>query len=305
MKLSVRVALVSLAIAVACHAPQAAQVFRTAVDGVTVDVLVTRDGKPVAGLAKDQFAIDDNGVPQRVDAIELKDMPVSVLFALDTSASVEGDKLRRLTSAAAAAAAVLGPRDSAAVLAFSQRPRLVMPPGNPASAPAFLSSLSAGGATALYDAMYAAVTMRTVGPGRTLILAFSDGLDSTSWLDPRDVVAAAQRSDLVLHAVTLQQNVRTANDLTRINDDRLLFREEPHLMAARFLSELTEAAGGTLVYADSSNFHDTFAQLINEFRSRYVLTYVPEGVGGSGWHTVNVKVKGSGLRVQSRKGYLR
>jgi VWFA-related protein len=259
----------------------------------------------VAGLTKDHFAIDDNGVAQRLDVIELKDTPVSVLFALDTSASVEGDKLARLTAAAAAAVASLGPQDRAAVLTFSQRPRLVMPFSQPGSTLAALSSFSGAGGTALYDAMFSAIRLPSTIAGRTLIIAFSDGYDSASWLDPRDVVATARRSDLVLHAVTLQPDVRTADDLLRINAGRLLFQEEPHLMAANFLTELTDATGGALVHAESNNLRETFIQLVNEFRNRYVLTFVPTGVPTTGWHTLNVKVRGSGLRVQSRKGYLR
>jgi VWFA-related protein len=302
-----RVVLACLATLLAVQTLSGAQVFRAAVDGVTMDVLVTRDGKPVAGLSRDEFTLTDNGVAQRVDAMEMKDVAISVLFALDTSESLEGPRLATLIGAAEAATAVLKPDDRVGVLTFSQRPRLVMPFGAPGSAKPFFASVRAGGATALYDAMFSAIAMRSLTPGRTLILAFSDGADTVSWLDSRDVVKAAQRSDLVLHAVTVQQQriTRDIKDVMSDDADRMLFQEEPHLMSALFLGELTRAAGGTVLAADSAGLRDAFLRLVNEFRSRYLLTYVPEGVGATGWHAVEVKVKGRGLRVQARAGYLR
>ena len=48
-----------------------------------------------------------------------------------------------------------------------------------------------------------------------------------------------------------------------------------------------------------------FLGVLNEFRSRYVLTYVPEGVKrGDGWHELEVKLPRARGRVTARRGYL-
>lgn len=55
----------------------AGQTFRTGVDMVAVDVLVTRGGRPAVGLGADDFAVLDNGVPQQIEAVLLEDVPIT------------------------------------------------------------------------------------------------------------------------------------------------------------------------------------------------------------------------------------
>jgi len=89
----------------------AGQTFRTGVDAVAVDVLVTRDGRPVTGLTADDFSVRDNDVPQRIDAVLLEDVPITLLLVLDTSGSVGGAPLVQLRAAAEAAVEALRPDD--------------------------------------------------------------------------------------------------------------------------------------------------------------------------------------------------
>ena len=103
------VALISLMAATAVAAPNATDgqgqpTFRTRTAGVRVDVLVTRAGQPVRGLTVKDFVLLDSGVPQAVQSVDLEEMPLHVILALDTSASVAGSRLdsliKRVTGAA-------------------------------------------------------------------------------------------------------------------------------------------------------------------------------------------------------------
>jgi len=58
-------------------------------------VLVTSGEHVVTGLASDDFQVLDNRVPQRVELLE-RSGPVWLLLVLDTSQSVQGEKLLRL-----------------------------------------------------------------------------------------------------------------------------------------------------------------------------------------------------------------
>ena len=80
---------------------------------------------------------------------------------------------------------------------------------------------------------------------------------------------------------------------------------EPFDAAERFLRDLVVTGGGVFVHAeDTRGLERRFAEALDSFRQRYVLTYVPQGVEGSGWHPVTIKVKGHRYRVRARPGYL-
>ena len=53
----------------------------------------------------------------------------------------------------------------------------------------------------------------------------------------------------------------------------------------------------------SAPISDAFAQALEEFRTSYVLRYMPEGALTPGWHEVSVSVKGNQYDVRARKGY--
>ena len=96
-----------------------AQRFRSGVDVVTVDALVTQNGRALTGLAANDFELRDNGVVQEIDGVSVDDAPVSMLLALDTSNSVQGPTLDHLKRAAIGAIDALTPADRAAATPWS------------------------------------------------------------------------------------------------------------------------------------------------------------------------------------------
>ena len=299
---------VAVALVLGLVVPAAAQTFRSAVDAVSVDVLVTRRGEPVTDLSLADFALEDNGVEQRIQSLELDEVPITLLLVLDVSGSVGGRGLEQLKVAARAAGEALRSDDRVGLVTFSDRVRLGLEPSASADElPAALSRVRAGGATALYDATFTGLTLRERTEGRTLMLVFSDGDDTASWLDPRDVVDVAQRSDVVVYGVVLD---RGPSDSFVTRERQTWVREwfplEPDLFRRAYLGRLVSDTGGSLqISNDLGRLRELFARVISEFRSRYVLTYAPSGVGDSGWHALEVAVEGRGLQVTARRGYRR
>ena len=194
------IAAAALAIVAASLASQ--QTFRGGVDAVRVDVLVTDGNRPVGGLTADDFELRDNGVRQRIDAIDLGGVPLSVMLALDTSVSVWGEPLQNLKEAASAVVGLLTPDDRAAVLTFSGALQLKTSwTSDREQLDAAVSAARATGATSLHDAAYAALTLRDDRPGRPLVLIFSDGDDTSGWLSGQSVLEIARRNDAVVYAV--------------------------------------------------------------------------------------------------------
>jgi len=281
--------------------------FRSGIDLVTVDALVTDGTRAVTGLAAGDFELRDSGVVQTIDSVSVDTVPVSMLLALDTSNSVEGPTLEHLKDAASAAVSTLAKDDRAAVLTFAEAVTLRAPWGTPSTAMhEAIARATAGGSTSLYDAAYTALTLRDDRPGRRpLVVLFSDGGDTSSWLSARAVLERARRSDAVVYLVALRQ--------PRL-DTRLEYRSGVELWsgaggfppATPPVVELATMTGGRTVIADRPDrLRDAFAAAVTQFRSRYLLTYRPQGVDATGWHPIEVRLKSRRGAVTARRGYSR
>lgn len=189
-----------------------------------------------------------------------------------------------------------------------------------------IAAAEAAGSTTLYDATYAALTLRDPHPARLLVLVFSDGADTSSWLPGQNVIEVARRTDAVVYGVTLparpvsvQQEVTPGGTVVRterpVNGYRLDFhsgiqdrvRDAPTAtLLEPFLDAVAGETGGKVFNAERSDqLRDTFVRIVNEFRTRYLITYTPTGVPAGGWHPIEVKVKGARGKATARRGYQR
>ncbi len=285
------------------------QTFRSGVEGVHVDALVLDGNRPVSGLRAADFELRDSGVVQKIETVAFEDVPLNVIFALDCSESVHGEPLEHLKAAALAAIRLLRPIDQAALLTFDDYVTLRADwTTDRTSLSSAISTAKSGGATALHDAAYAALTLTPPQPGRTLTLVFSDGEDTASWLAGTATIDIARRNDAVVYAVELGQRrlwspgyrldvhsgVQMGADGVRTN------------LMDRFLSTLAQDTGGQVLNAARSDqLGERFVRILTEFRTRYLITYTPTGVERSGWHPLEVMLKNRKGRVIARRGYLR
>ncbi len=84
------------------------------------------------------------------------------------------------------------------------------------------------------------------------------------------------------------------------------FSDNPLLFRDYLLFAVTDETGGELFFTDSGkDLRSVFLGVVKEFKSRYLLTYTPEGVPPDGWHPIDVKLKGAKGDVKARRGYLR
>ena len=297
-----RAAVIGLVLAALIQAPA----FRVGVDAVRVDVLVMDGSRPVAGLAADDFELRDSGVIQKITAATIGDMPISMLLALDTSGSVQGAPLTRLKEAARAAVATLAPGDSGALITFASAVTRQADWGaSGADIGTAIDRLSAGGSTSLFDAAFSALTYRDAATGkRALIILFSDGRDTSSWLPSHAALDKARRTDAVVYVVAVGPPGREVS--LQYRSGITLRRGQPRgvFEASPFVEDLAEATGGGLLISrDDRGLRDTFTRIVTDFRSRYVLTYMPEGVPAGGWHPISVRLKKARGKVTARRGY--
>lgn len=257
--------------------------FSSKVEAVRVDVLVTEDGKPVRGLRPADFELSDNGVRQRVDLVSFEQMPLNVVFTFDMSDSIEGARLGNLREAGRAVLAALKKDDQAALAIFNNQ--VVVGPALTSDVSLVRKALDDAiprGNTSLIDASFAGMMLAEADVGRGLVIVFSDGRDTSSWLRPRAVLDVARRSDAVVYGVSAGLSVK-----------------------AEFLQNLTDQTGGRLFMIESTKgLSAIFLEVLEEFRQRYLVSYSPSGVPQDGWHQLTVRVKGRSATVRARPGYL-
>ena len=195
---------------------------------------------------------------------------------------MSGERLEQLRNAGRALIDRLLHDDQAALVTFSHVVGLRT--GLTQDIALLRSALDRGrpaGETALVDGTYAAMVLAESDVRRGLVIVFSDGVDTTSWLSPDRVLDSARRSDTVVYGVV----VRGAQ--------------------APFLRDLTARSGGGIVEIESTkDLTSRFVGILDEFRQRYLVSYSPRGVAKAGWHRLDVRVKGRKATVRARAGYL-
>jgi VWFA-related protein len=256
--------------------------FATRTQGVLVDVEVKRDGYPVGGLVAADFELRDNGILQTCEVAQSSDAPVSVVLALDASASTAGQRLADLVAAGRTLLAGLKPGDQVALETFNEHVTTRFPlTTDLAAVGAALGLVTPSGNTSLLDGVYAGLLTTEPAVGPSLLVVYTDGADTASWLRLREVRDAASRLDAVLVAVVVRGGYQGSD-----------------------LQDLAETTGGEVVAVDSTaKLKGEFARILREFRSRYQLTFTPNGVQPGGFHKLEVHVKGRGLSVHARPGY--
>ena len=144
----------------------------------------------LAGLSREKFSVFEDGVRQDIAYFETSEVPLDLALLLDTSVSME-PKLAFVQKAATGFVDALRDRDRAAVFGFSSyvRPLQAFTSDRSLVRQA-IQATSAGGGTALYNAVYVALRafQKVAGDGqvrRRAIVVLTDGEDTASLLTLR------------------------------------------------------------------------------------------------------------------------
>jgi VWFA-related protein len=267
---------------------QAPPVFRADVESVYVDVYVTRRGAPVGGLGDRDFVVKDNGVAQRARVVEREEAPLTAVLVLDCSSSVAGAKLEFLKTAAGSFVRGLHPRDEAALVAFQSRVDLLHAATTDREALLVaIARMTADGSTSMIDALFVGLKRRW-GDGRPVLVLFSDGRDTSSWLENEDLLRAARESSTTVYVVRTREEGPGSGESGQ----------------AYLLRRVVEATGGSSFSSGSGpEIEAAFREVLQTVNARYVLAYEPTGVARAGRHRIGLTVKRRGVEVRARREY--
>lgn len=266
-------------------APAQKPTFRIVAEEVQLYVLATDKGKLVEDLKVNDFDVFDNGVKQTLQYATLQTkLPISATLVFDMSTSVEGQLLDALKDAAHLFLANLRKDDQAALITFNHAVALGSPLTHDLkSVKLALDQTKPEGYSSLFDASYAGLATAESTLAPSLLLIFSDGNDTYSWLTRSEVLESAKQKDAVVYSVS-----------TSLPDKK------------SFLNDLAEATGGSQFFLGSSlDLSSIFLKILKDFRQHYLVTYVPQGVSESGWHKLEVRIKNRSLKIKTRPGYMR
>lgn len=282
--------------------------FRSTAAAVVVDVNVRdRTGRPMTKLGREDFELSDNGVRQELNELSYGKVPIDVTVALDVSYSVTGDTLNRLRRAVSQLMRDLDKDDRLKLVLFNMRVNRTMDFSRDAKAvESAIRSATAGGGTALLDSLSVTFVSAAAPDRRQLVVAFTDGSDSSSTTTPEVLTSIAERTRATLTIVMpgVSTPVRITTNVAALptitTSSQRVMRGPLH----DYLTKLATDTGGTVLpVASGMDLTSTFARVLSDFRSTYVLYYTPRGVDRRGYHTIDVTVKRDGAVVRARRGY--
>ena len=254
-----------------------------------------RRGRFVTDLDKSDFEIVEDNRPQKVLGLGTRsELPLRLAVLLDTSNSIR-ERFRFIQEAAVEfIRGVMRPGlDKAMIVSFDTSiDNVAELNDNTDKLAAAIRDLHPGGGTSLYDAVFHACRDRLAAEEpryeyRRAMIVLSDGEDTQSHSTRDQALAMAQKSDVVIYAVsTNSEKMETHGD--------------------RVLKYLAQETGGLAFFPFKlTDLGKSFQHLANELRHQYNIYYRPDPVKTDGkFHAVSVRVKTrKDLVVRARKGY--
>jgi Ca-activated chloride channel family protein len=185
--------------------------FRSGVELINVTATVSDGrGRFVSGLGQDDFRVYEDGEPRPITHFTSERVPVSLGIVLDTSGSMEGEKMLAARQALQRFLFdLLGPEDEIFLYRFDNRPHRVQDwTTDRERVAAELRRIQPRGATTLYDAIAEAVPLAASGRHRKkALLIISDGNDTSSYTEIDELKKLIRESEVLVYAIGIDAMV--------------------------------------------------------------------------------------------------
>ena len=271
--------------------------FKIGTNEVNVVFTVTdKHGRHITDLKQNDFrVIDDNKPPEEVRSFHAEtNLPLQVGLLIDASNSVRDRfKFEQESAVEFLNQTVRRRYDKAFVVGFDATPEVTQDFTDNTEALAHgVHELRPGGGTALYDALYFACRDKLLKspqgtPSRRAIILLSDGEDNLSHVTREEAIEMAQRAEAIVY--TISTNVSG----TKGQGDKVLER-------------IADATGGRPFFPfQIRDVANAFAEIQNELRSQYAISYKPADLRRDGhYRTIEIVANDrKNFRVRARRGW--
>jgi Ca-activated chloride channel family protein len=265
-----------------------------------VNVLATvqdENGNPIGGLEKKDFRILDEGVEREIAVFERRtDRPLSIVLLVDTSMSTGIELKYEREAAKRFAAQLLGPGahpdDRLAVMKFSEGVDMLVDfSRTPRNIERAIDRLKAEYGTSLYDGVLLASEELEPRGGRHVIIAISDGSDTTSYTSFGASLEAAHSADAVVFSLIVRP--------VKADAGRNVGGENTLKMFA------SNTGGLTFIEYSEEGIDRAFGEILENLRTQYLLGYYPPEHTDpkTRFRKIGLEVNVPHQRVLARAGY--
>ena len=285
--------------------PAPVSVFRSGASLVALNVTVTDGKRLVPGLRPDDFAVYEDGVLQRVQFFEAKQVPIDLILLLDTSSSMS-DKMAVVHEAAVGFLKTLRDTDRGAVVTFGDNVNILQALTSDRDVlEQAVRRATPRGSTALNNALY--VAMKEFGRSgqqedgvvrRQAIAVLSDGEDTSSIIPFEDVLAMARKSGINIYTICLQNQYSKA----RAESGRRYFSESDYAMKS-----LAHETGAQAFFPQAvQELKTVYSAISDELSNQYSIGYSPSNARPDGrFRRIVIKLAGHPeFRPRTRLGYI-
>jgi VWFA-related protein len=261
----------------------------------------------ISDLTKDDFRVYEDGAEQKVVFFAKEtDVPITLAILMDTSGSMYNIMDAEKDAASRFVHEIMRKKDEAVVISFDTDVNLL---ADFTEDPAELTKAmrratvnvdasgiggtggtvnSTGGGTNLYDAVYlASHDELATEAGRKAVIVLSDAEDTGSRLSLDESIEAAQRSDVVIHVILIQDQGAISG------------------VGGGVASQMARDTGGRVIpVRNDKSLEKAFDEISEELRSQYVLGYTPTNMDRDGtFRKIKVEVSRPDTKILARRGY--
>ena len=298
----------SLCVLLACSASAEAQDPTFSADVNVVTLLATvrdRDGRIAKNLTRDDFVLQDDGIPQTISYFAAEsDLPLTVGLLVDTSNSQKGVmEPERKASYVFLDQVLREDKDKAFVAHFDTRVEVLEGfTSSRQDLAAALDRLRVPGeiATLLYEAIRkTSEDMMRSQHGRKAFILLSDGVSFRDKTSIGTAIEYAQRADTIIYSILFADRGK----FYRPGRAAVLAISRQH--GRNVMRRLARETGGAYFeISDSNPIEKAYAEIEDALRNQYSIGYTPQSTGQPGeYHKIKLTTKRPDLIVQTRDGY--
>ncbi|HEV7843785.1 MAG TPA: VWA domain-containing protein, partial [Pyrinomonadaceae bacterium] len=277
---------------------------------VNMSVVDRSTNRGVTGLARSDFKLYEDGVPQNISRFESSNAPFNLILLIDLSGSTR-EVVKLIREAALRFVDAARPADSIGVVTFAGSPTVVSRPTTDRSLlRSRISSIDtvAFGDTKLYDATD--FTMKEFmkeasNQRRTAIVVMSDGLDGNlpsvkgdgSVLAYEELLRRIQEFDGVLYTLWLNTEYESLSDKDTQPEDFDRGHDR--------MREIADTGGGLFYEVEKiEDLAGAYERVVADLGTVYSLSYRPTNKDRDGkWRTIRINVARNGAVARGKRGY--